>query len=42
VELGKVLAGRVLPELAPGAAPGAHDGSTTALIRAFRDLRGEV
>jgi glucose-6-phosphate isomerase len=42
VELGKVLAGRVLPELSPGAAPGAHDGSTTALIRAFRDLRGEV
>jgi glucose-6-phosphate isomerase len=41
VELGKVLAGRVLPELAPGAAIGAHDGSTAALISAFRALRGE-
>ena len=41
VELGKALAGRVLPELSPGAAIGAHDGSTTALIRAFRALRGE-
>ena len=41
VELGKVLAGRVLPELAPGAAIGPHDSSTTALIRAFRDLRNE-
>ena len=42
VELGKVLAGRVLADLLPGAAPGAHDGSTAALIRAFRDLRGEA
>jgi glucose-6-phosphate isomerase len=41
VELGKVLAGRVLPELAPGAAIAAHDGSTAALIRAFRALRDE-
>ena len=41
VELGKALAGRVLPELSPGAAIGPHDGSTTALIRAFRELRGE-
>lgn len=41
VELGKVLAGRVLPELSPGAPIGAHDGATAALIRAFRDLRGE-
>lgn len=42
VELGKVLAGRVLPELSPGAPTGTHDGSTTALIRAFRELRGET
>jgi glucose-6-phosphate isomerase len=42
VELGKVLAGRVLPELSPGAVIGAHDGSTTALIHAFRQLRGEA
>ena len=31
VELGKVMAGRILPELESGAA-GAHDPSTTALI----------
>jgi glucose-6-phosphate isomerase len=42
VELGKALAGRVLPELSPGAAIGAHDGSTDALIRSFRQLRGET
>jgi glucose-6-phosphate isomerase len=41
VELGKVLAGRVLPELSPGAPIGAHDASTAALIEAFRHLRGE-
>jgi glucose-6-phosphate isomerase len=32
VELGKTLAGRILPELAPGAAPAPHDSSTRALI----------
>lgn len=33
VELGKQLAGAILPELSVGAAcPGAHDGSTTGLI----------
>lgn len=32
VELGKALAGGIIPDLAPGAAPGAHDGSTAALI----------
>ena len=42
VELGKELAGGVLPELTPGAAPGAHDGSTAALIARFRALRGEA
>ena len=42
VELGKVLAGGILPELTPGAAPGAHDASTTGLIARFRTLRGET
>jgi glucose-6-phosphate isomerase len=32
VELGKQLAGRILPELAPGAAVGPHDASTAGLI----------
>jgi glucose-6-phosphate isomerase len=42
VELGKVLAGGILPELTPGAAPGQHDSSTTALIARFRALRREA
>jgi glucose-6-phosphate isomerase len=41
VELGKVLAGGILPELAPGAAAGSHDSSTNALIARFRALRRE-
>ncbi|MCC7428773.1 MAG: glucose-6-phosphate isomerase [Alphaproteobacteria bacterium] len=41
VELGKQLAGRILPELASGPHEGAHDSSTTALIARFRALRGE-
>jgi glucose-6-phosphate isomerase len=41
VELGKQLAGGILPELAPQVVPGAHDGSTIALIARFRALRGE-
>ena len=41
VELGKVLAGGILPELTPGAVSGAHDGSTASLIARFRALRGE-
>ena len=40
VELGKVLAGALLPDLAPGATPGPHDPSTTALIREIAALRG--
>jgi glucose-6-phosphate isomerase len=37
VELGKVLAGRIIPELAADAEPElAHDASTNALIRRFR------
>jgi glucose-6-phosphate isomerase len=41
VELGKELAGGILPELEPGVVPGAHDSSTTGLIARFRSLRGE-
>jgi glucose-6-phosphate isomerase len=39
VELGKVLAGGILPELRQGAAPGTHDASTAALIARFKALR---
>ncbi len=42
VELGKQLAGGILPELSPGVVPGAHDSSTTGLIARFRALRGEA
>jgi len=41
VQLGKVLAGRIAPELTADAAPQlAHDSSTNALIRRYRTLRG--
>ncbi|MCK9898846.1 glucose-6-phosphate isomerase [Frankia sp. Cpl3] len=36
VELGKVLAGRIIPELTDPAAPLGHDSSTNALIERFR------
>jgi glucose-6-phosphate isomerase len=40
VELGKVLASRILPELDGTAdSPLAHDSSTNALIRHYRQLR---
>jgi glucose-6-phosphate isomerase len=40
VELGKVLASRIIPELGHGAEPKlAHDGSTNALINRYRRLR---
>jgi glucose-6-phosphate isomerase len=41
VELGKVLASGILPDLSTGPKPGAHDSSTTALVERFRALRGE-
>jgi glucose-6-phosphate isomerase len=41
VELGKVLAGGILPELKRGAPKGTHDPSTAALIARFKALRGE-
>lgn len=41
VELGKKLAGRIAPELMARAEPAlGHDGSTNALIRRYRALRG--
>jgi glucose-6-phosphate isomerase len=41
VELGKVLAQRIIPELESAAEPELkHDGSTNALIRRYRRLRG--
>ena len=39
VELGKVLAGRIASELAPGAEPGEHDSSTLSLLSRYRSLR---
>ncbi|HEU5181458.1 MAG TPA: glucose-6-phosphate isomerase [Candidatus Polarisedimenticolia bacterium] len=42
VELGKSLAVRILPELQSAAEPApAHDGSTDALIRRIRGMRGK-
>ena len=41
VELGKVLAGRLLPDLINGTATASHDPSTTSLIARFRTLRGQ-
>jgi len=40
VELGKVLAKKIEPELVDGVTPGAHDSSTTALAESYRTLRG--
>jgi glucose-6-phosphate isomerase len=41
VELGKVLAQRIIPELANKTEPALkHDGSTNALIRRYRKLKG--
>jgi glucose-6-phosphate isomerase len=41
VELGKVLAKRIAPELVGGTDPELkHDSSTNALVRRYRRLRG--
>ena len=43
VELGKVLARRIIPELESAAAPElAHDSSTSALIRRYRSMLGRA
>jgi glucose-6-phosphate isomerase len=39
VELGKVLAKKIEPELVGGVVPGAHDSSTTSLALTYRALR---
>jgi glucose-6-phosphate isomerase len=39
VELGKVLAVRIIPELEDASAPLKHDSSTNALIRRYRSLK---
>jgi len=39
VELGKVLAKAILPELEGEPTPAKHDSSTNALIQAFKDMR---
>jgi glucose-6-phosphate isomerase len=40
VELGKVLATRIIPELEKGDTPLNHDSSTNALIRRYRESKG--
>jgi len=41
VELGKVLAVKIIPELSGAGDPAlAHDSSTNALIRRYRQLKG--
>ena len=43
VELGKVLAQRIIPELESAAEPPLdHDGSTNALIRRYRRLKAKT
>ena len=39
VELGKVLATRIRPELDDGGRPASHDGSTLGLLEHLRTLR---
>ncbi len=41
VELGKVLAGGIIPALEPNGPEGAHDASTLSLIARFHELRSE-
>ncbi|MDO9578720.1 MAG: glucose-6-phosphate isomerase [Candidatus Cloacimonadales bacterium] len=42
VELGKQLAGNILPELALKSRIKAHDSSTNGLINAFKDMRKDI
>jgi glucose-6-phosphate isomerase len=41
VELGKQLAGRILPELGAAAPVSGHDASTNGLINHYRKRRGK-
>ena len=40
VELGKQLAGKILPELAGDAPVTSHDSSTNGLIDYYKEMRG--
>ena len=40
VELGKVLAKRIIPELSSTTDPATHDSSTANLIRRYRESKG--
>ena len=42
VELGKLLAGRILPELEEQDVVGSHDSSTNGLINAFKTMRSKA
>jgi len=42
VELGKVLAARILPDLEPGASGVQQDSSTNALIRRYRSVKADL
>jgi glucose-6-phosphate isomerase len=42
VELGKQLAGKILPELNSAEAVSGHDASTCGLINAFKDMRNQT
>jgi glucose-6-phosphate isomerase len=42
VELGKQLAGKILPELADERPVAGHDSSTNGLINAYKEMRKEV
>jgi glucose-6-phosphate isomerase len=39
VELGKQLAGKILPELSDDKSVSTHDASTNGLINAFKEMR---
>ncbi|MDJ0855941.1 MAG: hypothetical protein QNI88_12065 [Desulfobacterales bacterium] len=41
MELGKLLARRILPELEDDKIVGSHDGSTNGLINAFKAMRSK-
>ena len=41
VELGKILANKILPELAGDAVVSSHDGSTNGLINAYKQMRSK-
>jgi glucose-6-phosphate isomerase len=42
VELGKQLAGKILPELSADAPVSSHDASTNGLINAYKEFIGQA